>query len=64
MSQERVESAVFIGWETNELSFAKMSAPDAQWKVRSLGVSLWEGAGAALSSAHTLASLPATWAPF
>ena len=23
MSQERVESAVFIGWETNELSFAK-----------------------------------------
>lgn len=64
MSQERVESAVFIGWETNELSFAKMSAPDAQWKVRSLGVSLWQGAGAALSSAHTLASLPTTWAPF
>lgn len=70
MSQERVESAVFIGWETNELSLAKclLQMPSGRSRCpvegQELGGLSWKGAGAALSSAHTLASLPVTRAPF
>ena len=43
-------SALFIGQETDELSFANVS-PDAQWEARTLGVSLCGADGATLSSA-------------
>lgn len=67
MSQKQVEDAVFIGWETDELSFAKhlLQMPSGRpgaW-VGGGGLSLWGGDGAALSSPHTLASLTTARAP-
>lgn len=63
MCQEGVESALFIGLETDALSFAKYLLMPTGRKSRRLGVSLGGRNGATLSSVHPLASLPAARAP-